>query len=312
MRDILVLDDDSTLLQILSGVLATAGYACHESTSPSDALATLVGAPQISVVLCDYYMPGMNGLEFAARAASLDRPTPRVLLMTAQPSMQMAVDALRLGVCDFLVKPATPSQVVEAVQRAMHRSAVNVQASAGRAPSASEAPDLGELIRRAQDLAVHLEKLAASKKSRAWSASAPIEQAPLLQTMETFRRLRAQCITREKLDEAAWEMLLDMHSAERRGQRLSVSGLMVSSSHVSSTTLLRRVNDLVKRGFIKRIPDPRDARRHFVMLTAKANELVSTFLAQLGEQLYPAATPSRRQPSAPAKLPGRFAAGGGR
>jgi len=280
MKDILILDDDSAVLSILSGILSTAGYTCHESVSPEAALETLAHEPRITVVLSDYYMPEMNGLEFIQRVISLDRPTPYVLLVTAQPSMQMVVEAMRLGVCDFLTKPATPLEVVGAVERVMRRTVMELQHNHG-------APDLGALIRRAQELAAHLQRLASAEKELSWPVSSPVEYAPLLQTMETFRQLRAQCITRAKLDDAAWDMLLDLASAEHRGQRLSVSGLMVSGSHVSATTLLRRVNELVDREFIVRRPDPQDARRHFVDLTPKGHALVSEFLANVGEKLYP-------------------------
>jgi DNA-binding MarR family transcriptional regulator len=122
--------------------------------------------------------------------------------------------------------------------------------------------------------------------------------------------LRAQCITREKLDDAAWDMLLDLASAERRGQRLSVSGLMVSSSHVSATTLLRRVNALVDREFVARKPDPQDARRHFVDMTSKGHALVSEFLAQVGDKLYPRAAQSGHPSGAYPRLSARSVAAG--
>ncbi|AMN46944.1 hypothetical protein ACG33_07505 [Steroidobacter denitrificans] len=280
MKNILILDDDATVLRILSGVLSSAGHVCHESTNPDTALATLTRKPQITVVLSDYYMPEMNGLEFVQHVMALDRPTPYVLLVTAQPSIQMVVEAMRLGVCDFLSKPTTPAEIVEAIGRVKQRATTDRLQDRG-------APDLGELIRRTQNLAAHLQRLASAENMLSSTGSSPIGPVPLLQTMDTFRELRTQCIVRERLDEAAWDMLMELASAQRRGQRLSVSGLMVSGSNVSATTLLRRVNNLVEREFIARTPDSEDARRHFVDLTPKGHALVSGFLAKLGEQLYP-------------------------
>ena len=72
-----------------------------------------------------------------------------------------------------------------------------------------------------------------------------------------------------ELDEVDWDLLLELLRAERLHQRLSVSALTVSSTAASATTSLRRVNKLVSRGYVIRIPDASDARRDFVSLTSK-------------------------------------------
>src|SRR5690606_32458975 len=82
-----------------------------------------------------------------------------------------------------------------------------------------------------------------------------------------------------KLDDVAWDLLLELLRAERLRQRLSVSGLTISISGVSATTSLRRMNELAAREYIERIPDPADARRDFVALTPKSQALLADYLA---------------------------------
>jgi DNA-binding NtrC family response regulator len=122
--EVLLVDDDRTMLNILQGVLTNAGYRCHMATGAEQALSMVVANEAISVVLSDIFMPGMTGFQFVDRinAQPLNRPPPRVLLLTAQPSIHTAVEALRLGVCDFLSKPVRPADLLQAVERAMSRA----------------------------------------------------------------------------------------------------------------------------------------------------------------------------------------------
>lgn len=287
-NEVLLLDDDAAMLNILEGVLVTAGYRCHTATSAEQALSMVVANEAISVVLSDIYMPGMSGFQFVDRinAQPLNRPAPRVLLLTAQPSIQTAVEALRLGVCDFLTKPVRPTELIDAVGRAISRAAQD------RMDQAVLSPEVARLIEQSQELTERLRKLAIGGEpaAPATTKQAPLPSSPardsgaapaasVIETIEMLRQLRSK-YAQHKLDDVAWDLLLDLARAERQHQRLSVSGLMISNSNVSSTTLLRRVNDLTTRGYMSRIPDPKDARRDFVSLTPKAHEVVTDYLEQ--------------------------------
>jgi len=285
--EVLLLDDDPAMLNILEGVLVSAGYRCHTATSAEQALSMLLAQDAISVVLSDIYMPEITGFQFVDRVNTLvlNRPAPRVLLLTAQPSIQTAVEALRLGVCDFLTKPVRPAELLDAVQRAMSRAAQD------QVDQAVLSPEVARLIEQSQELTERLRRLAVGSEPAAPAArSAPLQLDPMreagapspgsvIETIEMLRQLRLK-YAQHKLDDVAWDLLLDLARAERQHQRLSVSGLMISNSNVSSTTLLRRVNDLTTRGYMARIPDPKDARRDFVSLTPKAHEVVTDYLEQ--------------------------------
>lgn len=303
-EEVLVLDDDAVMLNILAGVLSGAGYTCLVAASANEALSLIEQRPQIAVVVSDVFMPEVSGLQFVNRlnSATLRHTPPRVLLLTGQPSLETAVDALRLGVRDFLVKPVRPPELIEAVKRAM------AQAIEDRNAQRVRPPHVEMLMRQAEELVGRLRTLAysgseeaeapAPKAEDAGHREQPDGRAPaeshagkahgdpdgagklaILDTIEHLRRLRER-FAEHKLDDVAWDLLLELLRAERLRQRLSVSGLAISISGVSATTSLRRMNELAARGYIERIPDPADARRDFVALTAKSQELLAEYLRQ--------------------------------
>ncbi|MEJ0040538.1 MAG: response regulator [Gammaproteobacteria bacterium] len=313
-EEVLLLDDDATMLSILEGILSAAGYNCLVKTDAEAALSLIAQRPQIGVVLSDILMPGVTGLQFVDRlnGLALEHTKPRVLLLTAQPTVEAAVDALRLGVNDFLVKPIRPPELLQTVARAV------AQARADRTAHQARPPQVEQLMRQAEELAGRLRSLAYSTEISAYEAgeraaapstanrpartgaesrnapagTAPAREPPgdggrlaVLDTIEHLRRLRAR-YEHHKLDDVAWDLLLELLRAERLRQRLSVSGLAISISGVSATTSLRRMNELASRGYIERIPDPADARRDFVTLTPKSQELLAEYLAQANAYVY--------------------------
>ncbi len=102
----------------------------------------------------------------------------------------------------------------------------------------------------------------------------------MLDTIEQLRRVRTR-YDDHKLDEVAWELLLELLRAEQGGQKLSVSALTISIPGVSATTSLRRIGELATGGYVDRTPDARDGRRDFVTLTVKARSLLTDYLAQV-------------------------------
>src|SRR5258708_21559383 len=137
---ILLLDDDLTTLTVLERALGGAGFNCCSSSDPKQALAIVAAKDEIAVVVTDLYMPHMNGLQFAQALSetALGRPTPRVLLLTAQPSLESAIGALRGGACDFLVKPVSTADLVAAVTRALGRARPGRLIHPGRAPELAQ------------------------------------------------------------------------------------------------------------------------------------------------------------------------------
>jgi FixJ family two-component response regulator/DNA-binding MarR family transcriptional regulator len=285
-EEVLLLDDDLTTLTFLDGVLSGAGFKCSSSGDPQQALATVAAREEIAVVVSDLYMPHMSGLEFAEALSALvlNRPPPRVLFLTARPSLETAVGALRTGAYDFLVKPVRPAEIIETVSRALER------ARQDRRAYMASVPDVVQLIRQAEELTGELRRLAEPAGRTARPNEPPRESAPLpsgqrtkvsvLDTIEQLRRVRNR-YNDHKLDEVAWELLLELLRAEQSNQKLSVSALTISIPGVSATTSLRRIGELTTGGYVDRTPDARDGRRDFVTLTAKARSLLTDYLANV-------------------------------
>jgi DNA-binding NtrC family response regulator len=81
------------------------------------------------VVLLDMRMPGAQGLE-VLRAIKQRWPASEVVIITGYPTVASAREALRLGACDYLAKPADPDQVMDAARGAMRRKKWALRAEA--------------------------------------------------------------------------------------------------------------------------------------------------------------------------------------
>jgi len=115
-------------------------------------------------------------------------------------------------------------------------------------------------------------EIEAAPDTRPWSA--------VLDAIEQLSRLRGR-YCEHKLDDVAWELLLELLRASAHDLKLSVSALTISVPGVSATTSLRRIGELQARGFIERTPDAKDRRRDFVALTPAARSLLTDYLARV-------------------------------
>ena len=123
-RSVLVVDDEPGICRSLDRVLRAAGFDVTTTTDPMKAVETIMQRP-FDVILSDVMMPGMSGVDLlrVLRAYDLDVP---VILMTGNPTLETAVEALSLGALQYLPKPTANDVVVKAVERAsqLHRMAV--------------------------------------------------------------------------------------------------------------------------------------------------------------------------------------------
>ncbi|HET7545260.1 MAG TPA: sigma-54 dependent transcriptional regulator [Polyangiaceae bacterium] len=128
LPSVLVVDDHSNMLRLMTKVLS-ADVRVLTARGGREAIG-LLGREQVSVILADLSMPEIDGLE-VFRVCKQLQPDAHLILMTAYASVPSAVEALRLGVFEYLTKPFEPEMARSAVLRAL-----------GVAPSASsEASD---------------------------------------------------------------------------------------------------------------------------------------------------------------------------
>jgi CheY-like chemotaxis protein/DNA-binding MarR family transcriptional regulator len=285
---ILVIDDDPSTLQLVHTVLEVHGYEALTASSAEHALAILSATPDVLIVISDINMPGMDGIMFLERIASRvpAQATPGVIFLTAHPRMDFAVAALRLGALDFLTKPVRPQELLQAVKGAVDRVRHNLAV-------AQPPAQMLNLAQQAETLAAALKGWAYLQPQKAAETTAPAPRKPpgdnarglALVGMGQVRRLRRSYPPLGELDDIAWDLLLELARAEKSGQRLSVSALCVSIEHVSSTTALRRVQELVKAGHIIRVADPADARRDFVVLGPSTQATLDQYLERVAQEL---------------------------
>lgn len=123
---ILLVDDDRQNLELLQLLLKKSGHGVLAFNSADDALAALAGGA-VDVVLTDIRMPQMTGIELLEIIHRKNEEIP-VILMTAYADLETAVDAIKKGAFDFLIKPYKPEQLFHSVQKAVnHRRLVELQ-----------------------------------------------------------------------------------------------------------------------------------------------------------------------------------------
>jgi len=126
LRDVRVLlvDDDRVALAILCAMLESAGARVECVTSGAEALTRMAEQPY-DLLLCDVYMPGLDGFEVMRRVRQLPPAAggqmPAVAI-TAHPSFENRRDALRAGFQDLVGKPVEPAALVDLVRRLARRS----------------------------------------------------------------------------------------------------------------------------------------------------------------------------------------------
>jgi two-component system response regulator AtoC len=156
---VLVVDDDAAVGMVLTALLVQAGMKAKHVASGEAALRALEGAPA-DVVVTDLRMPGMDGMELLARIAATSPELP-VIVVTAHGTVPLAVEAMRAGAADFVLKPFDREQIVFVVRKAMH-AAMHAEGHA-EALASTQAP----MASRSQAMREVTELLARAARSTA-------------------------------------------------------------------------------------------------------------------------------------------------
>ena len=114
---VLIVDDDADMRDLCAVVLRGEGYEIISAESGRRAEAVLRSSA-VDVAVADLMMPEMGGLE-VLRAAKEADPETVVILITAFPTVNTAVEAMKFGAAEYLVKPFSPSQLLEAVRASL-------------------------------------------------------------------------------------------------------------------------------------------------------------------------------------------------
>ncbi len=117
---VLVVDDEPEMRALLQDVLQAEGYAVSAESCGRDALKRL-GEQDFAVVLTDLRMKEMQGIELLAEIKRI-HPETNVILMTAFGTVQTAVEAMKQGAYDFLVKPVKNEELLRVTEKAMREA----------------------------------------------------------------------------------------------------------------------------------------------------------------------------------------------
>lgn len=117
MANILVVDDDRAVRSAVSHLLDAEGYSVRLAASPEAGLELLAGEA-FDLLIVDLHFPKGDGLQMLERVAALERPIP-VIVLTGYPTVVSAIQALRLGAVDYVMKPG--HELVERVNAALAR-----------------------------------------------------------------------------------------------------------------------------------------------------------------------------------------------
>jgi DNA-binding response OmpR family regulator len=120
-RRILIIDDEENIRRVTRLTLQAAGYEVGEAADGERGLEAFGDGSAWDAVLLDERMPGMDGLETLRRINERDS-TARVVMATAYASIELAVDAMKLGATDFVRKPMTPEILRNALVAALSKA----------------------------------------------------------------------------------------------------------------------------------------------------------------------------------------------
>ncbi len=136
---ILVVDDEPAMRSALREVLTRAGWSVALAADPAEAVARLRQSPPPSLLLSDFRLPGATGLDLLREARRLF-PSLAAILMTAYGTVEDAVDAMKAGAGDFLLKPFSMEAVTRAVDRVIAAAACPAPAPPSHAPGMIAGP----------------------------------------------------------------------------------------------------------------------------------------------------------------------------
>jgi signal transduction histidine kinase len=114
---ILIMDDDRGMCELVQECLSPLGCEVVLATSGNEAL-QLMDEEQIDVAVLDMMLPDMDGMEVLRRIRD-ERPEVAIIVLTAYASVENAIEALRMGACDYVTKPFHADVIRSTVQRAM-------------------------------------------------------------------------------------------------------------------------------------------------------------------------------------------------
>lgn len=119
--NILVVDDEKAARKSLADILRLEGYNVSAVEDGPSAL-KLLKEQAVDLMLLDIRMPGTDGIDVMQQATEIS-PDTQIIMLTAHGSMESAIESLRYGAHDYLIKPSSPQEILSSVAGALARHA---------------------------------------------------------------------------------------------------------------------------------------------------------------------------------------------
>jgi DNA-binding NtrC family response regulator len=119
---VLLVDDEAAFVETMAKRLGKRGLTVETALSGQEALDALKrgGASKVDVVILDVKMPGMDGLE-ALQAIKRQHPTVEVVMLTGHATVENAIEGMKGGAFDYLMKPCDLDQLMAKIDEAVHK-----------------------------------------------------------------------------------------------------------------------------------------------------------------------------------------------
>jgi len=129
-QKMLVIDDEDVVLESCRKVFTEEGFDVVTTSSPDQGL-RLLGDSKFDVILCDWKMPGFDGMDVVEE---IDRRSPDVaiVMISGYPTVGRAAEAMKRGAMDYVPKPFTPEEISDAVKKAIQRKIIEEKKAIGR------------------------------------------------------------------------------------------------------------------------------------------------------------------------------------
>ena len=120
----LVIDDSRAMRTIIGQILRSIGYEVVDASNGREGLQRVSEVGPLSLILVDWYMPEMNGIDFV-RALRSDRKNDdvRVMMVTTETEMKRIAEALEEGVNEYVLKPFTRDVILQKLEQMQSASA---------------------------------------------------------------------------------------------------------------------------------------------------------------------------------------------
>lgn len=264
---VLLIDDDEAFLSELSETLDSLDYRTVVAACARDGLRKMADNPEIGIVLCDMRLPDIEGTELIAEMMARFAPSrPLVLiLMSGYADYELALNALRLGVDDFVAKPLRINEIARCMRRARKTWSLRKEALRHHLANLSDPLDRSLLAPVWDPKPLHEPLVLAVDQDQPTPATGSGVSA-IVDGLLLINRERDRLLDQGMFGDPAWDIVLELMRAKLRGEALPVSSAC-TASNAPLTTSLRWIRNMHKSGMLRRWNDPRDKRRDLIELS---------------------------------------------